>query len=220
MEKYLIKKLKKESEKEEKKIIDLGYNSYIEQYEEIPKTIQVSEKLFKELWDLRPKEKGSVNMRGKTFIVNRSFQSYGKPYYFSNEAHEALPIEHPYLIELRKWVCEHSGFDYDQILINWYPDGTAGIGHHSDSEKQLQKGSAIYSFSFGETREFVVKAKKEMDFNNLKISMKNNSLLIMGGEMQKYFTHSVPKCTKTHISNDSCSHFGPRINITFRLFQR
>jgi len=79
-----------------------------------------------------------------------------------------------------------------------------------DDEPGLVKNSAIYSFSFGQARDFVVKSK-DKTFRKV-FKMVDNSLIIMGGEMQKYYKHSVPKrsvkkCAKT------------RINMTMRLRQ-
>ena len=43
--------------------------------------------------------------------------------------------------------------------------------------------------------------------------MPNNTVVVMGGEMQKYFKHEIPKITGKKGEN-----FGRRINITFRQF--
>ena len=32
--------------------------------------------------------------------------------------------------------------------VNWYPDGTAGMGRHSDAEPSLVRGAPIFSYSF------------------------------------------------------------------------
>lgn len=99
--------------------------------------------------------------------------------------------------------------EYQQLLINWYQDGDHYIGPHSDDESQLVKNSAIYSFSFGQTRDFVIKSK-ELDYKMV-LELTNNSLIIMGGEIQKYYTHQVPKRSIKKCPNR-------RINITSRLF--
>ena len=67
-----------------------------------------------------------------------------------------------YLKKILKWVNKHSGLSYKQILCNWYENGNHYIGPHSDDETQLVKNSAIYSFSFGQERDFVIKSKKRI----------------------------------------------------------
>ena len=42
---------------------------------------------------------------------------------------------------------------------------------------------------------------------NLKLLLKNGSVLIMSGETQEYWLHQIPKTKK---------NVGPRINLTFR----
>jgi alkylated DNA repair dioxygenase AlkB len=65
------------------------------------------------------------------------------------------------------------------------------IGHHSDDTRQLESNSTIYSFSYGQTRDFVIQSKNK-DFRKV-ISLQNNTYLKMGGEIHKYYKHSVPK---------------------------
>lgn len=181
----------------------------------LPSEITMSKLLFKEIWEMRPSEPSSVTCFGKKFFPKRLFQSYGESYNFSKENHIAKEIKHPYLRELLSWIKLDSGRDYNQILINWYSDGEAYICAHSDDECQLVKNSSIYSFSYGQERDFVVSSKgKNPEFvYRKKFKMIDNSLLIMEGDMQENFNHEVPKRSK-----NTCPF--PRINITFRLFKK
>jgi alkylated DNA repair dioxygenase AlkB len=185
-------------------------DSWVRVYPTIPDGIKVCEKTYEQLWNLHPEEYGEGVIFGKVTKFPRWQQSYGQGYSFTGMMHEALPVEDPYMVKLLNWVQEDSGLPYKQVLINWYQDGNHYIGPHSDDEKQLVPQSAIYSFSYGQKRDFVIKSK-DGSYRKV-ISMPNNSLIIMGGEMQKYYKHSVPKralstCPKS------------RINITFRLFE-
>ncbi|AYV81145.1 MAG: hypothetical protein Harvfovirus18_13 [Harvfovirus sp.] len=177
-------------------------------YDKLPNDIRVDDATFEKLWNLHPENFGQIKILGKIVNTPRWQQSYGKAYNFSRMIHDALPIPEGYVEKLLKWVRNHSKKDYSQVLINWYLDGQHNIGWHSDDETDLVKNSDIYSFSFGESRDFIVKSKAK-DFKKTFIAT-NNSLLIMCGEMQKYYTHSVPKRAKCN---------GRRINITFRLFK-
>ena len=113
-----------------------------------------------------------------------------------------------------KWVRGHSEIlygkrqEYRQLLVNWYGNGEDYIGAHSDNERGLKENSAIYSFSSGQERDFVIKSN-DGTYRRI-FNMSNNSLIIMGGEMQKHYKHSVPKR-----SIKKCGE--TRINMTMRL---
>lgn len=98
--------------------------------------------------------------------------------------------------------------DHPQLnacLGNRYQDGKQSIGYHSDDEGDLNPNAFIVSVSFGASRDFI--------FSNIKTGQKVNillesgSILLMGGECQKNWKHSVPKRLKVT---------KPRINLTFR----
>ncbi len=83
-----------------------------------------------------------------------------------------------------------------------------------DSETALVPSSSIYSFSFGATRDFVITSKQSgatASGQRRVIPLTHGSLVIMGGEMQKYYKHAVPK-------RKACTQ--PRVNITFRLMKK
>ena len=187
----------------------------------IPEEIQVNNEIFNSLLSLKPKERGKVIIFGKELDVPRWQQSFGQSYYFSGLEHKAVEITDPYLIKLQKWVENHSGKKYNQILINWYTNGNEYIGPHSDDESQLERNSNIYSFSFGDTRIFKIEAKPnykdKVKQSQIKISMYHNTCLVMGGEMQKRWKHSVPKKLKKEKEHQIFGNV--RINITFRCFK-
>lgn len=193
-------------------------NSDVRVLSKLPEELVLDKEGFNDLWSMIPEKPSSVVCFGKKFFTKRQFQSFGKDYHFSQETHEADPIEHPFLKKILKWVQEHSGKPFNQILVNWYCDGSASIGPHADDERQLEKGSSIYSFSFGQKRDFVItkkkgkgEGKKTSTFRH-SISMPDNSLIIMDGDTQKHFLHSVPpRSTKI------CP--GKRINVTVRWFK-
>ena len=49
----------------------------------------------------------------------------------------------------------------NELLVNWYRDGSDYIGPHSDDERELVKGAGIYCISYGATRDFVLCKKKD-----------------------------------------------------------
>lgn len=191
-------------------VTELYGNSWVMQFS-LPNELQCSPQTFSELLQLRPNERGQVMVYGQKKTVPRWQQSYGRDYWFAGLNHTSLPIEHPYLQRLLSFVQQHSGQPYQQILVNWYMNGNEYISEHSDNESQLVSGSSIYSFSFGATRDFVVKSKSKTWFPDRYVfSLSHDTVMIMGGNMQQYYKHGVPKRLRVH---------EPRINITMRLYR-
>lgn len=202
--------IKKKSPTQPYKITLPHGDSWIMIYPEIPKEIQIDETVFETLWKLHPEEFEEGYMHGQLTKFPRWSQAYGQDYYYSGKLHKALPIELQFMKDLLLWVQTHSGQPYTSILINWYGNGQHYIGPHSDNESQLVPDSSIYSFSFGQKRDFVIKSK-DKTFRKV-IPMPSNSLMIMGKQMQKYYKHEVPKRALS-----TCPQ--RRINFTFRLFK-
>jgi alkylated DNA repair dioxygenase AlkB len=158
-----------------------------------------------------PVEYGKIKIMGKEINTPRWQQPYGRDYNFSGMNHSALPINDEYLVKLLEFVNNHSGKQYNGILINWYQNGYHYIGKHSDDEKSLIKDTPIYSFSFGQERDFRITSKKK-EIDPISIKLKNNSLIIMGGKMQEHYYHEVPKRSLSSAPNR-------RINVTLRAFK-
>jgi alkylated DNA repair dioxygenase AlkB len=84
------------------------------------------------------------------------------------------------------------------------------MGWHSDDEKELGDFPFIASLSLGSSRNFQLKHKTDK-FLKGKIELNHGSLLCMGGSMQSFWQHAIPK------SSIAC---GPRINLTFRQIKK
>ena len=186
-------------------------NSWIEVFPSLPNEIKMDALTFERIWNLHPEKLAEGLINGEHMEFPRWEQSYGQSYFYVGYLHEALAIEDPFMIEILAWVKKHSCQPYINILINWYLDGNHHIGPHMDGKSgQLVKDSSIYSFSYGQKRDFIVKSN-DKSYRKV-ISMFNQSLIIMGGEMQEYYKHEVPKRALS-----TCP--GRRINITMRLFK-
>lgn len=144
---------------------------------------------------------------GKKIITKRKVAWYAEKqvtYTYSNSTRTALPWT-PLLDELRSIVENESGESYNSCLLNLYHDGDEGVGWHSDGEKELKENGAIGSLSFGAERKFAFKHKQTKQ--SVSVQLEHGSLLVMKGESQKHWLHSLPRTKKV----DS-----PRINLTFR----
>ena len=94
---------------------------------------------------------------------------------------------------------------FNSCLINLYRTGDDSIKPHRDTKDSFGTYPTISNISIGETR--IMKIKKTLynsegsdslkEDNNseldLEFELKDNSLLIMAGASQKYFTHEIPK---------------------------
>lgn len=110
------------------------------------------------------------------------------------------------LQEIRELLQDSCKEKFNGVLINLYRNQNDSMGWHSDDEKELGSKPIIASLSLGETREFQLKHKTESRLK-VKINLEHGSLLLMKGETQKFWKHSLPKKTRP---------LGPRINLTFR----
>ncbi len=175
----------------------------------IPKDLTYN---FDDLWNLHPEEYGKIKFMGETISTPRYQQQYGKSYWFSGMKHEALPVPEilkPFL----EWVNTLNYGDFDGSLLNWYKNGAHYIGKHSDDESNLVKGSAIIAISLGESRKFRIRCKKT-DKIIQDINLFDRSYIVMGGQMQKNYTHEIVK-----INGKKGENTGKRISLTFRQFK-
>lgn len=147
---------------------------------------------------------------GKRIVTKRKTAWYGdKPfeYTYSNTTKKALPWLDE-LQELKKLIEEESGETFNSCLLNLYHNGSEGMTWHSDAEKDLKRNGAIASLSFGAERRFSFKHKVTKETTSL--ILQHGSLLIMKGETQSHWQHSLPTTKKVDF---------PRVNLTFRTIE-
>ena len=115
------------------------------------------------------------------------------------------------------------------MMANMYPSGEDSLGWHADDEKDHQEGSSIVSVSLGATRDFLVKPytdagkamfKRYGHGERLTIPLMAGDILVMSGNMQKNYKHTVPKRAK--VEPVEVDHYGKtvtRLNLTYRVMQ-
>ncbi|MBD1847747.1 alpha-ketoglutarate-dependent dioxygenase AlkB [Cyanobacteria bacterium FACHB-63] len=146
----------------------------------------------------------TVKVFGQWHPLRRQTAWYGTANYrYSGQVKTAQPWL-PVLLEIKAQVEELTTDTYHAVLLNYYPDGLAGIGWHADDERDLNPNAAIASVSFGATRRFDLRHR---DGETLSINLEDGSVLVMAGELQQYWKHQVPVQRKIK---------QPRINLTFR----
>lgn len=186
----------------------------------------LTDEQFDELWNQKPEDRGKVFVYGKEHDMPRFCKSYGKSYTFSKREHKADPMDsvkidgEPFLQYCVDFLKSETGKDYNQCLINWYPDHQSYIGKHSDDESMFANNSVVCFNYCHRSRDIVLRRKKKnketgeelTEMVPFKHNMKNNTGYAMeGDDFQNCYTHEVPKRA---VGNGD----ERRISLTFRIF--
>ncbi len=148
-----------------------------------------------------------IRMFGKTILSPRQVCWYGDQdavYSYSGIRHTPLPWP-KLLLPLRNQLQRLTNRPFNAVLANLYRDNNDSMGWHADKEKELGPNPCIASVSLGASRTFKIRHNKTKQ--TLTVEMTNGSLLLMDGDLQKKWQHSVPKRKRTISS---------RINLSFR----
>ena len=151
----------------------------------------------------------SVRIYGKTYHQPRLIAWYGdagKKYDYSGINLIPMPWT-DILREVKRRIEDCTDVTFNSVFLNYYRDHNDSMGFHSDDERELGKEPIIASLTFGATRIFQMKHKKEGSLPTVKIPLEAGSVLLMKGATQQYWKHGIMKQTQT------C---GPRVNLTFR----
>ena len=139
-----------------------------------------------------------------TRMQARKTASFGKAYNYSGMTYETLPM-HSRLGDIVDRLEARLGFRPNNCLLNFYANGEATTGFHSDSTAELVPGTGIAIVSLGAKRSITFQykhgAKEEFGF-----SLESGSLLYMSAEIQQDWRHAIRKQQET----------GGRISLTFR----
>jgi len=149
-----------------------------------------------------------VLMFGRRLVLSRKMAWFGDvPYKYSGALKTPLPWSRQ-LLELKTVLEAACGHSFNSCLLNYYADGSEGMGWHSDDEKSLVSNAAIASLSLGAQRNFRFKHRRTGE--TVSVLLETGSLLVMGGETQTHWVHCLPKSKRI---------LEPRINMTFRLMK-
>jgi alkylated DNA repair dioxygenase AlkB len=151
-----------------------------------------------------PWKQEPITIHGNTHLTPRLTAWYGK------HRDENLPVTPltPTLQVIKDRVEETSGVKFTSVLLNLYRSGQDSVSWHRDHDRELGPRPIVGSVSFGETRPFEIRHKYRKDLQKIRIPLNHGSFLLMGGTMQHYWEHQVPKTAKD---------IKPRINLTFRI---
>ncbi len=152
-----------------------------------------------------PWQQERINLFGKSVLQPRLQSWHGEVAY----TYSGLTMSpHPWTAELisLKERCEAiAEARFNSVLANLYRNGQDSMGWHQDNEPALGRNPVIASLNLGESRRFVLRnlhCKTQIEYE-----LSHGALLVMAGELQHHWRHSVPKTSKPK---------GERINLTFR----
>jgi len=167
----------------------------------------VADDLLQEIDDSLRFSRPSIRMYGRTTQLPRSVAwiadnqlSYG----YAGISTEPMPWP-VFLMPTRFAIETRTGYPFNSVLVNRYEDGNDTVGWHSDDEPELGPAPIIASLSLGATRRFLLRNKHTKE--TFRFDLAHGDLLLMLGECQTEFTHSVPRTRKV---------VAPRVNLTFR----
>ena len=163
---------------------------------------------FAELTENARWQQGQIQMWGKTVREPRLSAFYGDSgvqYQYSGRPMAAMPWFGT-LIAMKPPIETLCQTQFNAAFCNLYRSGQDAMGWHSDDEAALGRQPVIASVSLGQTRRFLLRHKQQKALQH-EFLLGHGDLLIMAGDTQQYWQHSVAKTAKA---------VGPRINITFR----
>lgn len=134
----------------------------------------------------------------------RKTACFGEPYEGSGVPYAACPM-HPLLLPVLSGLTARLGYASTNCLLNYYPDGQATMGFHSDATHNLMPGTGIVIVSLGAERELVFRNKSDPSLL-VGYALPHGSLFYMTQQTQGLWTHGIRP------SNSA----GGRISLTFR----
>ena len=153
--------------------------------------IDLIEKCVKSI-DKKLIEKPKIIVYGKECYQNRNvgfFSDDSNGYKYSGQFAKSIELSDSLKLLLNT-INNLFSSKFNGILINKYIDGTNYIGSHSDDEKNLDD-CGVVALSYGAPRKFRIRDKITKKIVK-DLTAESGSIIHMGGEFQKEFTHEIP----------------------------
>lgn len=167
------------------------------------------ERMLDRLIDETKWRQESVRIYGKHHDQPRLVAWYGDPgkqYDYSGISLTPLPWT-DILKDIKQRIEDCTEASFNSVFLNLYRNQNDSMGFHSDDERELGPEPTIASLTFGATREFVMKHKRNPNLPVMKLPLEAGDVLLMKGKTQRFWKHGILKQTRP------C---GARVNLTFR----
>lgn len=170
--------------------------------------IPESSEIYHNLIDQLDWRQDQITLYGKTHDVPRLqgwYADSGLTYTYSHIKLEPTPWNE-LLLDLKKRIEDSCQVEFNSVLCNYYRHGSDYVAWHSDNEPELGHEPVIASLSFGATRKFVLREKRDKK-KKIELNLKSGDLLLMSGKTQELYEHQISKTKKEKEG---------RVNLTFR----
>jgi alkylated DNA repair dioxygenase AlkB len=137
-------------------------------------------------------------------ISARKTACFGLPYNYSGLTYKLQPM-HSLLQPLCSQLEQTLGFEPNSCLINYYEDGRAKMGFHSDEIDNLEDGTQIIIISLGTERKLSFRSKFDYS-QRLNYLLPHGSLMYMSQQTQEFWSHAIKRANV----------LDGRISLTFR----
>lgn len=169
--------------------------------------------LFNFLVNTIPWEQQEITIAGKKAHQQRLTCGFGDPG-VKHKYSGAEVILHPWTYEIwsiKQRIEGETGIKFNSCLLNYYRNKNEYISFHADKEVS-EPDCTVVTISLGSSRKFLLQRKiaGKLAGPVIEIMLNDGDELIMWGETQKKWQHSIPKYKK------SDGDVGPRISLTFR----
>ncbi len=124
-------------------------------------------------------------------MTARKTASYGVAYNYSQMSYP-FQVMLPELSTICSNLTAVLGFEPNNCLINYYPDGKSKMGFHSDQTDILEKNTGIAIISLGQTRTLKFRSIQNHDVT-FDQELTSGSLFYMTQDIQKEWEHAIPK---------------------------
>lgn len=143
-----------------------------------------------------------------TSMAARKTASFGVAYNYAQMFYPFVEML-PELKQIAAGINHRLGFTPNNCLINYYPDGTAKMGFHTDQVNILAPGTGIVVISLGATRVLRFRRITNKDEQH-DYQLPAGSLLYMTQEVQQQWQHAIPPAPEA----------SSRMSLTFRNIQQ
>ncbi|WP_205529404.1 alpha-ketoglutarate-dependent dioxygenase AlkB family protein [Taibaiella koreensis] len=152
-----------------------------------------------------PWQQPKVLMYEKEVATPRLSAFYGDRPLRYDDKRSPLPWT-PELLQMKHKIETYTGITFNGVLLNYYRDGNDSVAWHSDKDTLPGLKTEIASVSLGQVRHFDFRSKADHSLRHT-IALEHGSLLLMKGDLQRYWEHRIAK---------SALPMAGRINLTFR----
>jgi alkylated DNA repair dioxygenase AlkB len=145
------------------------------------------------------------NIVWDTRMRARKTACFGQAYAYSGISYPTVPM-HPALAPIAERLATRIGHPFNNCLLNFYENGDATMGFHSDSEEEIAEGTGVAIVSVGAERTLTFRSRQDRTAE-FAYPLPGGSLLYMPPGIQEEWRHGVPKQEGVG---------GGRISLTFR----